>query len=465
MIPVTTLAGKRVALFGLGGSGLITARALIAGGADVLAWDDNPASVERAEEQGIATVDLRAADWSSFDRFVIAPGVPLTHPKPHWTVDMAKAAGIGIVGDVGLFFEEMAAAGRRAPVIAITGTNGKSTTTALVAHVLQNAGRDVQMGGNIGRAVLDLAPVAEGGAAANQVYVVEVSSYQIDTAPRIQPHVGLLLNLTPDHLERHGTMENYAGIKERLVAGADLAVVGVDDEYCRAIATPIQKSGRALVTFGAGQGRSLAEVRFIDGSLQRGHETVADLSDIGSLRGAHNGQNAAAALAACEAVGLSEEEIQRGFETFPGLAHRMEQVGHVGSTLFVNDSKATNAEAAAPALSSFEQVHWVAGGLAKSGGIEALLPLLSRVAKAYLVGEAAGTFAAQIGDTIPYEISGTVEDAVNHAARDAGVAGGEQVVLLSPAAASFDQFPNFEKRGEAFKAAVARLDGYEPISK
>ncbi len=461
MIAVTTLSGKRVALFGLGGSGIVTAKALIAGGAQVVAFDDNPTSVERASGKGIPTANLRDCDWSGIEALVLAPGVPLTHPQPHWTVELAKKVGAEIIGDIELFSRELVTAGRRAPLIAITGTNGKSTTTALIAHVLASAGRNVQMGGNIGRAVLDLDPIAEGEAAANQVYVVECSSYQIDLTPMLRPHVGVLLNITPDHLERHGTMENYAAIKERLVAQADLAVMGVDDTHCLDICKRLDPLRTVAISMKGGTGAGICH----DDGLLRNEDgdVLAELDGIGSLRGRHNAQNAAAAFAACEAVGLSPVEIQKGFESFPGLAHRMEQVGHVGEVLFVNDSKATNAEAAAPALSSFEKSFWIAGGLAKDGGIEGLAPHFSRIEKAYFIGEAAGTFAAQFDDTIPYEISGTLQDAVNHAASDALKAGGFQAVLLSPAAASFDQFPNFEKRGEAFKEAVARLDGFEPI--
>ena len=460
MIAVTSFAGKSIALFGLGGSGLITASALMAGGADVVAYDDNPTSVERAASQGIQTGDLRQCDWNAFDALVLAPGVPLTHPQPHWTVELAHKSGVPVIGDIELFSRELAAHDRKAPLIAITGTNGKSTTTALIAHILKTAGRDVQMGGNIGRAVLDLDGFK--GADAQQVYVVECSSYQIDLAPSLNPHVGILLNLTPDHLERHGTMENYAAIKERLVAASDLAVVGVDDSYCIDIAVHVAGSGIPLIKISSSQSPG-ADLWFNGtGISDEAGKALVDLAGIGSLRGAHNGQNAAAAVAACQAVGLDENQISEGLRSFPGLAHRMEQVGTVGQALFINDSKATNAEAAATALTSFEKVYWIAGGLAKDGGIASLEPHFKRVAKAYLVGEAAANFAATIGDTIPYEISGTVEEAVNHAAADTSRLE-DAVVLLSPAAASFDQFPNFEKRGDAFKAAVKALDGFTAL--
>ncbi len=462
MIAVSVFNGKRVALFGLGGSGLVTAQVLLAGGAGVVAFDDNPNSVAKADAANIPTANLREEDWSKFDALVLAPGVPLTHPQPHWTVDLANANGVEIIGDVELFSRQMNDLGRPAPIVAITGTNGKSTTTALIAHVLEQAGRDVQMGGNIGRAVLDLDPISD--TPENQAYVVECSSYQIDTSPSLKPTVGLLLNLTPDHLERHGTMENYGRIKFQLVAASDTAVVGVDDDYCVSYAAQLND----VVTI-SGQSNTVAKIGF-DGTnlIDAAGVKLVSLENIGALRGRHNGQNAASAYAACHAVGLSDQDIQAGFRSFPGLAHRMEQVGHCGHVLFINDSKATNAEAAAPALSSFDKSFWILGGLAKDGGIASLAPHFPRVAKAYLIGEAAGNFAAQLGDTIPYEISGTLKDAVNHATADAALrasemSGAEQVVLLSPAAASFDQFPNFEKRGEAFKEAVTALDGFKKI--
>ncbi|MCB1417797.1 MAG: UDP-N-acetylmuramoyl-L-alanine--D-glutamate ligase [Notoacmeibacter sp.] len=461
MIAAGSFNGKAVALFGLGGSGIATAHALAAGGAKVLAFDDNPDSVAKAAGEGIATGDLRQADWSGFDAFVLSPGVPLTHPKPHWTVDMAHEAGVPVIGDVELFSRERATCAPTAPFIAITGTNGKSTTTALTAHIIASSGRDTQMGGNIGRAVMTLdAPEPQ------RHYVVECSSYQIDLAPSLNPSAGVLLNLTPDHLDRHGSMEHYAQIKERLVAGSDVAIVGVDDDHCRAIADRLEKAGRRVVRISTSL--HLGEGLYADGSklFLAGNGTsreIADLDGIGSLRGRHNAQNALAAVAACLASGLSEEDIRAGLKSFPGLAHRMEQVGRKGRVLFVNDSKATNAEAAAPALSSFERIHWIAGGLPKTGGIEALSPLFGRIARAYLIGEAAPAFAATLGEAVPYEISGTLDAAVAHAARDALATGEDEVVLLSPACASFDQFRNFEIRGDAFRSAVQALGGVSPI--
>ncbi len=462
MIPATSFNGKRVALFGLGGSGIATAQALVAGGAEVVAFDDNPDSVERAAASGVRVGDLRQEDWSRLASFVLTPGVPLTHPAPHWSVHLARAAGVEIIGDIELFVRERNLTAPDAPLIAITGTNGKSTTTALTAHILRAAGRDTQMGGNIGKAVMTLEPPA-----ADRFYVVECSSYQIDLAPSLNPTAGVLLNLTPDHLDRHGTMQHYAEIKERLVAGSSTAIVAVDDVWCAQIADRVEKAGRDVVRIS--KRLALPDGYYADGAaIMEGSggkaRQVVSLEGIGSLRGQHNAQNALAAVVACLKVGLTADEIQAGLNSFPGLAHRMEQVGRKGRVLFINDSKATNADAAAPALSSFQHIYWIAGGLPKEGGIEPLRGLFPRVAKAYLIGEAAAGFSATLGDAAAYEISGSLKAAVEHAAREAAADGAdESVVLLSPACASFDQFKNFEVRGEAFRQLVRGIDGVTPI--
>jgi UDP-N-acetylmuramoylalanine--D-glutamate ligase len=435
---------------------------LIAGGADVTAWDDNPDSVAKAAADGIRTADLRTIDWSAQALFVLSPGVPLTHPKPHWTVDLARAAGVDIVGDVELFVRERRAHAPDCPFIAITGTNGKSTTTALIAHILKASGRDTQLGGNIGTAVLTLDPPK-----AERYFVVECSSYQIDLAPTLNPSAGILLNLTPDHLDRHGTMQHYADVKERLVAGSAVAVVGVDDSFSALIADRIERAGVKVTRIS--RRNVLADGIYAEGSRlirATGGSMLpfVDLDGIQTLRGSHNAQNAAAAVAACLAVGVSPDDIRAGLASFPGLKHRMQPVGRRGHVTFVNDSKATNADAAAPALSSYDRIYWIAGGLPKAGGITTLAPFFPRIAKAYLIGEAAPDFAATLGEAAPYEISGTLDAAVEHAARDAAKdPSGEVVVLLSPACASFDQFRNFEVRGEAFRTAVASLENIEMI--
>lgn len=460
MIPVTTFAAKRVAVFGLGMSGLAAARALVEGGAEVIAWDDSEASRDAARGDTIPLTDLRDADWSAFAALILAPGVPLTHPEPHWTVRNAKAAGVEIIGDTELFFRQHQALGASDQVIAITGTNGKSTTTALTAHLLAAAGRKAAMGGNIGRAVLDLDPLMTGC-----TYVIELSSYQIDLTPTLTPSAAALLNIAPDHLDRHGTLANYASIKMRIFSGLDSAgsaVIGVDDSLSRAFALDVSEPFRVRHISAE---RPVKEGVFAeDGQLHVMHDgalqTLISIDGIATLRGKHNWQNAAAATALGMCAGLTGEEIASGLKTFPGLAHRMEEVGRMGAVLFVNDSKATNADAAAKALASYEEIYWISGGLAKSDGLNGLEPFFPHITKAYLIGEAAAPFAATLESRVSYEISETVGQAVAAAARDAALSkGAEPVVLLSPACASFDQYPNFAIRGEAFRTAVAALQG------
>src|SRR5581483_5053010 len=417
----------------------------------------DPASVQRATAAGIPAADLRDADWSKIAALVLAPGVPLTHPKPHWTVALARAAGVEIIGDVELFGRERAVRAPGAAFVAITGTNGKSTTTALVAHILRSAGRDVQMGGNIGVAILSLEPPAPG-----RVHVVEISSYQADLAPTLKPSVGILLNVTPDHLDRHGTMDNYAAIKERVVTHADTAVIAVDDDYTRAIAGRCEQAGNPAVLVSSQ--RTLPRGLSIDGSTivrrdEAVEERLADLAAINTLRGRHNAQNAAAAVAAALALDVPVEAIRRGLASFPGLPHRLEEVGRKGRVLFVNDSKGTNADSTDKALSSFAgDIFWILGGKAKEGGIESLRRFFPKIAKAYLIGEASDAFAKTLEGQVPYSRCGTLDVAVAQAAADAEASNAaEPVVLLSPACASFDQYRNFEVRGDHFRKLVRAL--------
>lgn len=465
MIPVTTFAGKRIAVFGLGRSGLVAAQALAEGGAQVVVYDDDEKSVARAKAAGLTAQDLRASDWSSLAALVLAPGVPLTHPRPHWSVLLARQTGVEIIGDIELFCRERAAVMARCPLVAVTGTNGKSTTTALIAHLLKSAGRDAQLGGNIGVPVLALAPFAPG-----RIYVLEVSSYQIDLAPSLRPSVGVLLNVTEDHLDRHGTIENYAAIKERLAARIEsggTAVVGIDDEWTHAAARRIADAGRRVecvsVRSPLGEGLYAENSRIMRAGKGRS-ELLADLAGIASLRGLHNAQNAGCAIAAALALGLDIAEVRKGLATFPGLAHRMQPIARWGRVLFVNDSKATNADSAARALSSFQDIFWIAGGRPKTGGITSLAGYFPRIRKAYLIGEAAEEFARTLDGKVACEISVTLERAVAAAARDAEAStAAEPVVLLSPACASFDQYPNFEVRGQAFVDAVMAMPGIDHL--
>lgn len=486
MIPVPGFEGRRVAVFGLGRSGITAARALQAGGAVPVLWDDGVSGRMQAEAEGFLVEDLTRADWSGFAALVLSPGAPLTHPKPHWTVERAHAASVPVIGDVELFARALDALpqGQRPRVVAITGTNGKSTTTALIGWVLKSAGLSVHIGGNIGIGVLALPEPTP-----DAVYVIEVSSYQLDLTTSFAPDVAILTNISPDHLDRHGGMEGYVAAKRRIfqAQGAEaLALVGVDEAWGQGIAADLRAQGRrvcAVSTLSVIPGpdaqrsepgtQTVAHVveAWVPGSatpprndgieaapglLTSNGQPVADLSAARSLPGRHNAQNAAFAYAAARALGVSHEAAVEGLLTFPGLAHRMEAVGRLGAVRFINDSKGTNADAARQALASYPSVFWIAGGKAKEGGIDALRDLFPNVAKAYLIGEAAEAFAETLGDT-PHIVAHTMERAVELAAADAAAAGGEQVVLLSPACASFDQFPDFEVRGEAFRAAVLAL--------
>lgn len=465
MIPVTIFAGRKLAVVGAGLSGLATARALRAGGADVVVWDDKEAGRAQAADAGLPVEDITNADFKSFAALVLAPGIPLTHPEPHWSVKKARAAGIEVIGDVELFFRQRAVSGELCKVIAITGTNGKSTTTALTAHLLESAGRDVALGGNIGNAVLDLAPFAPG-----RTYVLELSSYQIDLTPSLKPDAAALLNITPDHLDRHGSLDGYAGVKARIFAqlGADAtAVIGIDDVPCRAIAETLT-GPYAVKKIAVGSpvqnGVWAADAKLVE--MEGGHEiSRADLAGIGSLRGAHNWQNAATAYALARSQGAGAEALQAGLRSFGGLAHRMEQVARAGKVLFVNDSKATNADAAGKALGSFDSIYWIVGGVPKEGGLQGLEPFYPRIVRAYLIGEAAPAFAIQLGDAIPHVACGTLDRALEQAAEDASRSDADEpVVLLSPACASFDQYANFAKRGDAFRELVLQRQGVASVA-
>jgi UDP-N-acetylmuramoylalanine--D-glutamate ligase len=464
MIPVTIFAGRDVAVLGLGLSGLASARALEAGGANVFAWDDKEKGRADALAAGLALTDLATVDWSRFAALVLAPGIPLTHPEPHWGVKRAREAGVEVIGDIELFFRERKRQAAPGKVVVITGTNGKSTTTALTAHVLSTSGKRVALGGNIGKAVLDLEPFAP-----DLTYVIELSSFQIELAPTLAPDAAALLNITPDHLDRHGTVENYARIKSMVfahLARDGTAVVGIDDAPSRAIADSLTGPfavkriavGRPVETGVFAQDGVLHE-------MQDGTELARlDLAGIGSLRGAHNWQNAAFAFALARSQGLSPASIASGLKSFAGLSHRMEQVARRGKVLFVNDSKATNADAAGKALASFSDIYWIIGGRPKEGGLAGLEPFFPRIARAYLIGEAAEAFARQLGDRVDHLHCATLDRAVAEAAADAAHSTAkEPVVLLSPACASYDQFANFEKRGEAFRDIVMALDGIEQV--
>lgn len=418
--------GKRYAVLGLARTGVAAVRALLAGGASVTAWDSNPA--RRADVEGATIADLETIDLAGFDALVVSPGVPLnTHPL----AAKARAAGVAITGDIELFAEARAELPPH-KVVGITGTNGKSTTTALVTHILKEAGIPALMGGNIGLPILAQPPLPTGG-----VYVLELSSYQIDLTHSLDCDVAVLLNLTPDHLDRYDGFAGYAASKARLFAmqsPAHEAVIGIGDASSAEIARSLSARGEHLTKIAPG--------------------VCLDQSRWLSLQGPHNAQNALAAIAVAKALGIGEAVIDRALETFAGLPHRMEKVGEVAGVAYVDDSKATNPESTAPALGAFPRVHWIVGGRAKGDDLDACRPWFDHVVRAYTIGEAGPRFAAILGQVMPVEEAGTLAVAVERAAQ---VAQPGETVLLSPAAASFDQFRDYEHRGQAFRDAVGAL--------
>ncbi|CAM1644913.1 UDP-N-acetylmuramoyl-L-alanine--D-glutamate ligase [Bartonella apis] len=463
MIIVNSFKNKKVALFGLGGSGVATAKSLLAGGAEVLAWDDKMETVEKTRGQNIPVSDLHNVDWSKISALVLAPGVPLTNPEPHWTVKLAKAAGVEIIGDIELFIRERNAylkhhklSDEDMPFIAITGTNGKSTTTALINHLLNESGKLSEMGGNIGTAILSLEAFEK-----NRFYVIECSSFQIDLTPSINPTIGILLNISPDHIDRHGTFAHYSEIKKRLVNGAKTSLVAVDDGNSTKIYEKLLRDHHNVFPVSKDKVLKSGYYAVKDElfSVENGKpEARLSLSGISSLRGSHNAQNALMALATLDILKIKPVELQRIFASYVGLPHRMQQVRKIGNALYVDDSKATNAEASAPALATFDHIYWIIGGLAKEGGITALKDYFPKIRKAYLIGDAAEDFARTINGAFPISMSGTLEKAVQEAHQDAGADKAEEVaVLLSPACASYDQFKNYGARGDAFKAFVKAL--------
>lgn len=466
MIAVQGFAGAKVAVLGLGRSGLATARALVAGGAEALLWDDSPEARAKAEGEGFTLTDLtRQTAFDGVACLVTSPGIPHHFPAPHKVIARAMEMGVPVDNDIGLFFRSYASQEWdnfevTPKVVAVTGSNGKSTTTALIHHILSEAGRPTQMAGNIGRGVLDIDPAQDG-----EVVVLELSSYQTELARNLTPDVAVFTNLSPDHLDRHGGYGGYFAAKRRLFAegGPDRAIIGVDEGEGRFLANQLATGPQddRVIRISSGQklddfGWSVFARKGFLAEWRKGRQVASiDLRGVSGLPGAHNHQNACAAFAACRALGLAPRQIEAALHSFAGLPHRSQLVGTRGGVRFINDSKATNVDSAAKALQAFPRIRWIAGGLGKEGGIAALQPHLPAVVKAYLIGHSARDFALEIGDT-PHEICETMERAVARAAEEA-VEG--DVVLLAPAAASFDQYPNFEKRGEDFTARVHALAG------
>ena len=466
MIPVHGFENRNVAVLGLGRSGLATARALRAGNAVPLCWDDSEEGRELAAQEGFEIRDLnRGQAFEDVSTLIVSPGIPHLYPAPHKIILAAMAAGVPVDNDIGLFFrafatQDWARFDTIPRVVAVTGSNGKSTTSALIHHILQVAGKTVQLAGNIGRGVLDIEPAHDG-----EVVVLELSSYQTDLARALTPDIAVFTNLTPDHLDRHGGMGGYFAAKRRLFAegGPDRAVIGIDENEGHYLANQLSEAPeddrviRVATTHKiSGPGWNVFVRKGFLAETRKGRQVASiDLRAIAGLPGAHNHQNAAAAYAATRALGIAPRLIEQAFLSFEGLPHRSQIVGTKDGVTYVNDSKATNVDSAAKALQAFKNIHWIAGGLGKDGGIAALVPHLGSVTKAYLIGHSARDFALQLGDT-PHEICETMQVAVERASEQAKSG---DTILLAPAAASFDQYPNFEKRGDDFVAeALKHLD-------
>lgn len=461
MIPLRTLPDRPVAVFGLGKSGLATAAALLQSGTPVWAWDDDESVRARAAAMGARLVELYGCDWSRPTALVLSPGVPHTHPAPHPVVTAARAHGVEIIGDVELFARALRDGTLpQAAVIGVTGTNGKSTTTALIGHVLQTARRAAIAGGNLGTPVLSFDPLPENG-----IYVLELSSYQLELTTSLACRAAVLLNVTPDHLGRHGGIDGYVAAKTRIFANqdrSDTAIVGIDDAHSRAVRDALIAAGKQRVVAVSTGIRIPGGVHALDGKLiddtDGTNRLVLDLAEAPALPGVHNWQNAAAAYAACRAVGLAPEEIAHGLRSYPGLAHRQELVATLNGVRYINDSKATNADATAKALACYEPIYWIVGGRPKETGLEGLEGFYPRIARAFLIGEAEEAFARALDGKVPTTRCGTLAAAVA-AAHEAAQRERREgaVVLLSPACASFDQFANFEERGDAFRRLVQAL--------
>ena len=462
MIPVQGLTGAKVAILGLGRSGLSAARALAAGGAVPICWDDNPAARAAAQAEGFDCVDLsKAGVFDDIARLIVSPGIPHLYPAPNPVIVAAQDAAVPVDNDIGLFFQSFATLAWDnfdvvPKIIAITGSNGKSTTSALVHHILKHAGRPTQLAGNIGRGVLDIEPAIDG-----EVVVLELSSYQTDLARNLTPDVAVFTNLSPDHLDRHAGMGGYFAAKRRLFAegGPDRAVIGVDEPEGRFLAGQLSEGAADDRVIRVSVDRKLTglgwQVFARKGFLSeyRGGKQIGsiDLRSITGLPGAHNHQNACAAYAACRTLGFAPKIIEAAFHSFGGLPHRSQTVGEAGGVRFVNDSKATNVDSAVKALAAFKNIRWICGGLEKGGGLGSLSEPLETVRKAYVIGREAAQFAMKLG--VEAEVCGTMDVAVARAVEDAEAG---DVVLLAPAAASFDQYDSFERRGEDFVAQVQK---------
>ncbi|MEE2661473.1 MAG: UDP-N-acetylmuramoyl-L-alanine--D-glutamate ligase [Pseudomonadota bacterium] len=454
MIPVTSRFSQHIGVFGLGASGCATAQALIAGGAYVTAWDDNEEARHTAAKGKIPLKHPGTPSWQMIDTLILSPGVPLKYPKLHPVVQAAQSAGKPIIGDIDLIQENTL----EAKFIGITGTNGKSTTAALIHHVLQKANLSVQLGGNFGTPALQLKPAFK-----NDTIILELSSYQLDLTQDAIFDIAVLLNITPDHLDRHGSMKGYFAAKKEIFRNAaakkQLAVVGIDDPYGQQVWAELNTVKNWTVIPVSTECQTKEGVYVKESVLHDKEKNRVDLSGIDTLQGPHNWQNAAAAWAVLQEFKIPAEKIEVSFRTFPGLPHRLENIGEYGGIRYINDSKATNGHSSARALSTHTNIYWIAGGVSKNDGLKQTFPYLSGVRHAFLIGEAEDEFSEALTQRgVPNTKSGVLKLAVEQAREAATRAdSGLPIILFSPACASFDQYLNFEKRGNHFCDIVKTL--------
>jgi UDP-N-acetylmuramoylalanine--D-glutamate ligase len=458
VINLDFLKGKNIVVFGLGKAGMASVKSLSNGGAFITASDDSKDSMLALDSQKIANVKIEyynLINWNIVDILVLSPGVPFTHPKPHPVVIAAQKENCPVICDIELLY----LANKKANFIGITGTNGKSTTTALTGHILKNSGTKTQVGGNIGIPALNLENLSDDGN-----YVIEMSSYQLDLVTQTKFNIAVWLNITPDHIDRHGDIEGYIKAKKRIFQNQgkdDVAVIGVDDVFSENVYNDLKKQAKISHIIPVSVDKILPDgvsiINGVNGVLVDNIDKKIEikLGELKKLQGKHNAQNIAMAYVACKYSGVDSENFLKGVRSFDGLPHRMQYITEKNGVLYINDSKATNAEAASKALGTFKNIYWIAGGVSKAGGIEPLQEYFPKIKHAYLIGAAQDEFATTLDGKVLYSKCGDLKNAFMKAKKDAENSGeNNSVVLLSPACASFDQWSNFEVRGSAFVGYV-----------
>ncbi|CAL9915144.1 UDP-N-acetylmuramoylalanine--D-glutamate ligase [Candidatus Liberibacter solanacearum] len=449
---------RLIAVLGLGRSGLSVVGALKDSGAHVIAWDDHSHSLTQAKDMGIEIVDFRTIQWSKISSFIVSPSIPLTGDKAHWCVKLANQFNVEIIGDIELFVRERRFSAFHSPFIAVTGTNGKSSTVMLISHILNQNGYDVQLGGNIGNPILNLAYFSS-----HRFYVIECSSYQIDLTPTIDPSIGVLLNVSIDHLDRHHTLENYARIKKKLVAKSQHAVICMNDDLCKTVASDMATAGHSMTRISSQPMPSDSDF-YIDGSHIKCSSTSKTIFSLSQEDRRYNMHNVAASIAVCMRLGLKIDEIKRAISSFNGLTHRLQKIAQLGQVIFINDSKATNLHSVVHAfLNEKRVIYWIGGGLSKSDDFSIIFPFLSKVAKAYFIGDSATIFAHHLRERVEYDVFQTLDQALTSVVRDVVNTTIPSVVLFSPGCASFDQYKSFKERGFSFMSQVSEIKNIQML--